>query len=164
MIQKVSRVFSLSFRISLDVLSISCNFSIMINLACKLKLCPVWLKCLSKGMALGSLTSVLWLFNRILKVVLAFPTYWILKSLHSGKYMMKLILQVVFWNILHFLFIWLLLKCSVFINCLKRSVLEFKKHGEYFTLVNLLVVSSFFIFFYCVPSNRLFQVLDFAES
>ena len=99
MIQKVYCVFGLSFSISLDVFSISCNCSIMMNLACRLKLCPAWLNFLSIGMALGSLTSFLWLFNCILKAASAFPTYWILKSLHSSKYMMKLLLQVVFWNI-----------------------------------------------------------------
>ena len=151
MIQKVSRVFSLSFSISLDVFSISCNCSIMMSLACRLKLCPVWLKCLSTGMALGSLTSFLWLFNRILKAVSAFPTYWILQSLHSSRYMMKLLLQVVFWNILNVLLVWLLLKCSVFITCLQQSVLEFEKHGEHFPLVNLLVVSSFLFFSIVFP-------------
>ena len=96
LIQKVSRDFNLSFSISLDVFSISCNYSIMMNLACRFKLCAVWLKCVSTGMALGSLTSFRWLFCRILKAVSAFPTYWILQSLHSRKYMMKLLLQVVF--------------------------------------------------------------------
>ena len=95
LIQNVS-VFSLSFSISWDVFSISCNCSIIMNLACRLKLCLVWLKCLSTDMALGSLESFLWLFNRILKAVSAFPTYWIVKSSHSSKYMMKLLLQVVF--------------------------------------------------------------------
>ena len=103
------------------------------------------------GMALGSLTSFLWLFNRILKAVSAFPTYWILQSLHSSKYMMKLLLQVVFWNILNVLLVWLLLKCSVFITCLQQSVLEFEKHGEHFPLVNLLVVSSFLFFSIVFP-------------
>ena len=143
LIQTVSRVFSLSISISLDVFSISCNCSNMMNLACRFKLCPVWLKCLSTGMALGPLTSFLWLFNRILKTVSAFPTYWILQSSHSSKYMMQLLLQVVFWNIVNVVLVWLLLKCSVFITCLQQSVLEFEKHGEHFLLVNLLVVSSF---------------------
>ena len=95
-----------SFSISLDVFSISCNCSIMMNLACKLILCPVWLKCLSTGMALRFLTSLLWLFNRILKTVSAFPTYWVLQSSMKLRWkyeitisMMKLLLQVVFWNI-----------------------------------------------------------------
>ena len=115
-------------------------------------------------MALGSLTSLLCLMNRILKAVSAFPTYWILQSSHSSKYMMKLLLQVVFWNILNVLLVWLLLKCSVFITCLQQSVLEFEKHGEHFPLVNLLVVSNVLFFFYCVPSNQLSQVLAFVES
>ena len=123
----------------------------MMNSACRLNLCPVSLKCLSTGMALGSLTSFLWLFNRILKVVSAFPTSWILQSSHSSKYMMKLLLQVVFWNILNVLLVWLLLKCSVFITCLQQSVLEFEKHGEHFPLVNLLVVSSFLFFSIVFP-------------
>ena len=118
----------------------------MMNLACRLKLCLVWMMRLSTGMALGSLTSFLWLFNHILKAVSAFPTYWTSQSLHSSKYMMKLLLQVVFWNILNVLLVWLLLKCSVFITCLQQSVLEFEKHGEHFPLVNLLVVSSFLFF------------------
>ena len=96
LIQNVSLVFSLSFSISGDVFSISCNCSIIMNLTCRLKLCLVWLKCLSTDMALGSLESFLWLFNRIFKAVSAFPTYWIVKSSHSSKYMMKLLLQVVF--------------------------------------------------------------------
>ena len=78
---------------------------LLLNLECRLKLCPAWLNFLSIGMALGSLTSFLWLFNCILKAASAFPTYWILKSLHSGKYMMKLLLQVVFWNILYVLLV-----------------------------------------------------------
>ena len=142
-------VFLVCFSTLLDVFSVSCNCSIMMNLACRLKLCPVWLKCLSTGMALGSLTSFLWLFNRILKAVSAFPTYWILQSSHSSKYMMKLLLQVVFWNILNVLLVWLLLKCFVFITCLQKSVLEFEKHGEHFPLKNLLVVSSFLFFLLC---------------
>ena len=144
MIQKVSRVFELSFSISLDFFSISCNYSIMMNLTCRFKLCAVWLKCVSTGMALGSLTSFRWLFSRILKAVSAFPTYWILQSSHSSKYMMKLILQVVFWNILNVLLVWLLLRCSVFVTCLQQSVLEFEKHG-------LLVVSSFYFFSVVFP-------------
>ena len=132
LIQKVSHVFSLSFSISLDVFSSSCNCSIMMNLACRLKICSVWLKCLSSGMALGSLTSFLWLFNQILKVVSAFPTYRLLQSSHSSMYMMKLLLQIAFWNILNVLLVWLLLKCSVFIAYLQQSVLEFEKYGEHF--------------------------------
>ena len=148
MIQNNSRVFSLSFSILLDVFTISCNCSIMMNLVCRLKLCPIWLKSLSTGMALGSLTSFLWLFNCILKAVSAFPTYWIL---HSNKYMMKLLLQVVFWNILNILLAWLLLKCSVFVICFQQSILEFEKHGKHFLLVNLLVVSSFLFFSIVFP-------------
>ena len=142
MIQKVPRVFSLSFSISLDVFSISCNYWIMMSLACRLKLCPIWLKCLSTGMALEPLTSFLRLFDH---------RYWILQSSHSSKYMVKLLLQVVFWNILNVLLVWLLLKCSVFITCLQQSVLEFEKHGEHFPLVNLLVVSSFLFFSIVFP-------------
>ena len=151
MIQKVSCVFSFSFSISLDVFTISCNCSIMMNLVCRLKLCPVWLKCLSAGMALGSLTSFWWLYNCILKAVSAFPTYWILEISHSSKYMTKLLLQVVFWNILNILLAWLLLKCSVFVICFQQSILEFEKHGEHFLLVNLLVVSSFLFFSIVFP-------------
>ena len=55
---------------------------------------------------------------------------YILQSSHSSKDMMKLLLQVVFWNILNVLLVWLLLKCSVFITCLQQSILEFEKHGE----------------------------------
>ena len=157
--QKVSRVFNLSFSISLDIFSISCNCSIKMNLARRLKLCPVWMKCLSSGMALGSLTSFLWLFNRILKAVSAFPTSWILQSSHSSKYMMKLLLQVVFWNILNVLLVWLLLKCSVFITCLQQSVLEFEKHSEHFPLVNWLVVSSFLFFSIVFPPIKCLRFL-----
>ena len=128
-IQNVSRVFSLSFSIWLDVFYI-------------LKL----LKCLSTGMDLGILNSFLWLFNRILKAVLAFPTYWILQSLHCSKYMMELLLEVVFWIILNVLLVWLLLKRFIFISCLQQSVLEYEIHGENFPLVKMLVVSSFLFF------------------
>ena len=134
------------FSISLDVFSISCNCSVMMNLVYRLKLCPVWLKCLSTGMSLASLTSFLWLFNRILKAVSTFPTYWILQSSHSSKSMMKLLLQVLFWNILNVLLVWLLLRCSVFITCLQQSILKFEKHGEHSSLVNFLVVGSFLFF------------------
>ena len=89
------------------------------------------------------------IFSVILKAFSAFPTYWILQSSHYSKYMMKLILQIVFWNILNVLLVWLLLKCSVFITCLPQTVLEFEKHGERFPLVNLLLVSSFLFFLLC---------------
>ena len=95
--------------------------------------------------------SFLWLLNRILKAISAFPTNWILQSSHSSKYTMKLLLQVVFWNILNVLLVWLLLSCSVFITCIQQSVLEFEKHGEHFPLVNLLVVSSFLFFSIVFP-------------
>ena len=65
--------------------------------------------------------------------------------------MMKLLLQVVFWNILNVLLVWLLLKCSVFITCLQQSVLEFEKHSEHFPLLNLLVASSFLFFSIVFP-------------
>ena len=131
LIQKVSCVFNLSFSISLDVLLMSCNCSIMMNLASRLKLCPVWLKCLFRGMAVGSLTSFLWLFNHILKALSAFQTYWMLQSLHFSKCMMKLLLQVVFWNILNVLLVWLLFKCLVvFITCLQQSVIDTKAYRK----------------------------------
>ena len=151
MIQKVSRDFNLSFSISLDVFSISCNYSIMMNLACRFKLCAVWLKCVSTGMALGSLTSFRWLFCRILKAVSAFPTYWILQSLHSRKYMMKLLLQVVFLEYS---------KCSVgliafemlrFCYLFTTNCLWIWKTWWTFPLVNLLVVSSFYFFSIVFP-------------
>ena len=118
----------------------------MMNLACRLKLCPVWLKCLSTGMVLGYLMSFLWLCNCILKAVSPFPKYWISQSSHSGKYMMKLFLEVAFWNILNVLLIWLLLKWSVFITCIQQNPIEFEKQGEHFLLVNLLAVSTFYFF------------------
>ena len=121
------------------------------NLECRLKLCPVWLKCLSTGMVLGFLTSFLWLFNSILKAVLAFLTYRILQRSDSSKYMMKLLLQVVFWNILKVLLASLLLEWSVFITWLQQSVLELEKHDEHFPFVNLLVVSSFLFFSIVFP-------------
>ena len=80
-------------------------------------------------------------------------------AFHSSKYMMKLLLQVAFWNILNFLLVWLLLKCSVFITCLQQSVLEFEKHGEHFPLVNLLVVSSFLCFSIVFPPINCFRFL-----
>ena len=101
------------------------------------------------GMALGFLTSFLWLFNSILKAVFAFLRYRILQ--HSSKYMMKLLLQVVFWNILNVLLALLLLEWSVFITWLQQSVLELEKHGEHFPFVNLLVVSSFLFFSIVFP-------------
>ena len=66
--QKVSHVFSLSFSISLDVFSISCNCSVIMNIGCRLKLCLVSLKCLTRGMALVSLTSFPLLFIFFLSV------------------------------------------------------------------------------------------------
>ena len=105
--------------------------------------------------ALGSLTSFLWLFNRILNAVSGFPTYWILQSSHSSKYMMKLLLQVIFFNILNVLLVWLLLKCSVFVTCLRQYPSIWKTWWT-FPLVNLLVVNSF-LFFSIVfsPTNYL---------
>ena len=131
---------------------------LMINWACRWKLHPVWFESLSTGMALGSLASFLWLFNHILEVS-AFPTYWILRSSRSSKYMMKLLLQVVFWNILNVLLVWLLLKCSVFITCLQQLALEFEKHGEHFPFVNLLVVSSFLFLSIVFPWINCFRFL-----
>ena len=90
--------------------------------------------------------SFLWLCNCILKAVSPFSKYWILQSSHSGKYMMKLFLEVAFRNILNVLLVWLLLKWSVFITCLQQNPIEFEKQGEHFLLVNLLAVGTFFFF------------------
>ena len=56
-----------------------CDFFIMCsiirNFACTLKQYPGFLKCKSTGIDFGMLTSFLWLFSIILKVVSVFPTY-----------------------------------------------------------------------------------------
>ena len=136
------------------------NCSIMMNLAYWLKLCPVWLKCLSTGIALGSLTSFLWLFNHILKAASAFPTYWILQSSYSSKYMMTLLLQVVFWNVLNVLFVWLLRFYYLFTTKCPRIW----KAWWTFSVGKFVNCKQLFFFFLCVCSNQLSQFLAFAES
>ena len=71
--------------------------SIIVNFASLLKSCPSPWKCLHAGMEsfVGWYALVLWLFNRMLKVVSYLPTYCVLHFLHSMRYMMLLLLQVV---------------------------------------------------------------------
>ena len=67
MIQKSSRPFSRSLRVSLLTYDISVNCSIRINFACFVKLWPCILKWLHAGIAFQLLTSFLWLFSPKLK-------------------------------------------------------------------------------------------------
>ena len=70
------------------------SLSMMMNLACLLKLCPFSWKCLQARMELGFLVSFLWLFNLRLNAVSAFPTYCILHNMHSIRPIRYSLLQL----------------------------------------------------------------------
>ena len=104
MIQKSSRSFSRSLRVSLLTFDISVNCPMRVNFACFMKLWPCILKWLHAEIAFGLLTSFLWLFSFKLKGISDYPTYWILHNMHSIKYMTYWLLRVSLWNILNVLF------------------------------------------------------------
>ena len=54
------------------------SLSMMMNLACLLKLYTFFWKCLQARMELGFSMSFLWLFNLLLNAISAFPTYCII--------------------------------------------------------------------------------------
>ena len=59
------------------------SLSVMMNLPCLLKLCPLCWKCLEARMELGFLVSFLWSFSVKLNAVSVFLTYCILHNMHS---------------------------------------------------------------------------------
>ena len=81
-IQKFSLITNISRSVSLEPCKFT-SLSMMMNLACLLKLCPFSWKCFQARMELGFLVSFLWLFNLRLNAISAFPTYSILHNMHS---------------------------------------------------------------------------------
>ena len=73
-IQKFSCCFSLSFNVSIDVLPVFFSSMIMI-FPCLLKSWSCLLKSLQAGIALGFLTSFLWLLSLMLNGVSDLPAY-----------------------------------------------------------------------------------------
>ena len=81
-IQKSSRRFRRSLRVSLLTFAMLVNCPFRVNFARFMKLWPCILKWWHAGIAFGLLTSFLWLFRLKLKRNLDFPTYWILNNMH----------------------------------------------------------------------------------
>ena len=78
----LSLITNISRSASLDPCKFT-SLSMMMNLACLLKLCPFSWKSSQARMELGFLVSFLWLFNLRLNAVSAFSTYCILHNMHS---------------------------------------------------------------------------------
>ena len=121
MIWKSSRRFSRSLRVSLLTFDISVNCSIWVNFACFMKLWLCILKWLDARIVFGLLTPFLWLFSLKLKWVADFPTYWILRNMHSFKKITYWLLQVSLWNILNVLFVCWLVNVCLFNTCVQYS-------------------------------------------
>ena len=79
-IQKFSRCFSLSFNVSVDVVQMFLSCYSMIRIfPWLLRSWSHLLKCLQAEIALGFLTSFLWLLSLMLNGVSDLPTYWMLQ-------------------------------------------------------------------------------------
>ena len=78
-IQKFYRCFSLSFNVSVDVVRMFLSCSMIMIFPWLLKSWSCLLKCLQAGIALGFLTSFLWLLSLMLNGVSDLPTYWMLQ-------------------------------------------------------------------------------------
>ena len=65
-------------------------------------------------------SSFLWLLRQKLKDPSFFLTYWILQRLHSNRWIIHLILQLMLWNMLDSGFFCVLLKKFVSITCLQH--------------------------------------------
>ena len=78
-IQKFSHCFSLSFNVSVDVMQMFLSCSMIMIFPWLLKSWSCLLKCLQAGIALGFLTSFLWLLSLMLNGVSDLPTYWMLQ-------------------------------------------------------------------------------------
>ena len=78
-IQKFSRCFSLSFNVSVDVVRMFLSCSMIMIFPWLLKSWSCLLKCLQAGIALGFLTSFLWLLSLMLNGVSDWPMYWMLQ-------------------------------------------------------------------------------------
>ena len=136
MIQKFSRCsivccFCFSDRV------LSCICSIKVNFASLLKSWSLLSeKCLHAGMVsgLGLYALFLWLFSRWLNCVSVLPTYCMWHFLHSMRYMTKLLLQVVLWNMVYdFLVCWLVNE-DVELICLQHRLVILVRHGRHFPL------------------------------
>ena len=78
-IQKFSCCFSLSFNVSVNVMRMFLSCSMIMIFPWLLKSWSCLLKCLQAGIALGFLTSFLWLLSLMLNGVSDLPTYWMLQ-------------------------------------------------------------------------------------
>ena len=78
-IQKFYGSFSLSFNVSVDAVWMFLSCSIVMIFLGFLKPRPCLLKCLQAGIALGFLTSFLWLLSLMLNGISDFPTNWMLQ-------------------------------------------------------------------------------------
>ena len=92
-------------------------FSIIIKFKCLLKLCPTTWKCLHVTIAFRSFASFVWLFNLILKAVLAFPTYCLLHIVTFYQIDNNWLLQFTFSKICKTLSVCWLFKFVVDITC-----------------------------------------------
>ena len=102
------------------------NVSIIMNLACSLKLWPFFQKCLSANIALGSFTSFLWLFNLMLNGVSFSSTYCRLHIMHSIR---KMTYSVSQWNIFQVLVVCWLLNIAVVFTFSQHIFPVFALHG-----------------------------------
>ena len=84
-IQKFSRCFSLSFNVSVDVVRMFLSCSMIMIFPWLLKSWSCLLKCLQAGIALGFLTSFLWLLSLMLNGVSDLPSYWMLQIWQSSR-------------------------------------------------------------------------------
>ena len=78
-IQKFYCCFSLSFNVSVDAVQIFLSCSVIIIFLWLLKSWSCLLKCLQAGIALGFLTSFLWLLSVMLNGVSGLSMYWMLQ-------------------------------------------------------------------------------------
>ena len=78
-IQKFSRCFSLSFNVLVDVVWMLLSSSVIMIFPWLLKSWSCLLKCLQAVIALGFLTSFLWLLSLMLNGVSDLLTYWMLQ-------------------------------------------------------------------------------------
>ena len=117
--EKFSLCFNQSFKVGLLKFFFSVSCSIKVNLCMlDINLCHSFLKWAQAGMAFGLLTSFLWLFNLMLKLVSDLPTYWRLHRIHSSKQIIHWLSHVMLWYILKTLFVRLILKVLVFTTCI----------------------------------------------
>ena len=120
-IQKSSRRFNHSVRVSILTFYISVNCSDRVKFACFMNLSPCILRWLHAVITFGLLTSFLWIFSLKLKEVSDFPTYWILHNMHSIKQITYWLLHVSLWSILKVLFVCWLVNVCILNTCVQHN-------------------------------------------